>query len=210
MRKGIIFDLDGTLWDATAQITPSWNEVFARYPEYGAHLTLGVTKSLMGKTMEEIAAVIFPQMAGQKRNAIIKECCDFEITYLEKYGGVLYPRLTETLAELSLNYSLFIVSNSQDGYVQTFLKFHRLGRYFADIEMAGRTGLSKGGNIKLLAARNALERAVYVGDTAGDQQAANLAGVPFVWAKYGFGQVTGAEYEIDKFGALPELVRKIL
>jgi phosphoglycolate phosphatase len=159
MKQGLIFDLDGTLWDATAQITPSWNEVFARYPEYGAHLTLGVTQSLMGKTMEEIAAVIFPKVEEAKRNSIIKECCDFEITYLEKYGGVLYPRLKETLAELAGRYLLFIVSNSQDGYVQTFLKRHELGGYFADIEMSGRTGLDKGGSIRLLAGRNGLERA---------------------------------------------------
>jgi phosphoglycolate phosphatase len=62
---------------------------------------LRATKDLMGKTMEEIAAVIFPKVEEAKRNSIIKECCDFEITYLEKYGGVLYPRLEETLAELA-------------------------------------------------------------------------------------------------------------
>ena len=210
MKKGLIFDLDGTLWDATAQITPSWNEVFARYPEYGTHLTLGVTKSLMGKTMEEIAAVLFPKVEEEKRNSIIKECCDFEITYLEKYGGVLYPHLEETLAELAGGYLLFIVSNSQDGYVQTFLKRHELGRYFADIEMSGRTGLDKGGSIRLLAGRNGLERAAYVGDTAGDQKGAQLAGLPFVWASYGFGLVKNADYEIREFAELPELARVIL
>ena len=210
MKKGLIFDLDGTLWDATAQITPSWNEVFARYPELGIKLDLTRTKSLMGKTMEEIAAVIFPTLAEKKRNGIIKECCDFEITYLERYGGVLYPGLEETLKVLSADYQLFIVSNSQDGYVQTFLQRHELGRYFADIEMSGRTGLNKGGNIRLVVQRNGLDRAAYVGDTTGDQEGARLAGIPFVWAKYGFGQVANADREIENFTELPVLARELL
>ena len=30
MRQGIIFDLDGTLWDATSQIVNAWNNVIAK------------------------------------------------------------------------------------------------------------------------------------------------------------------------------------
>lgn len=40
--------------------------------------------------------------------------------------------------------------------------------------------------------RNHLRRPVYVGDTAMDQEAARLAGIPFLHAAYGFGKVEGA------------------
>jgi phosphoglycolate phosphatase len=37
-------------------------------------------------------------------------------------------------------------------------------------------------------ARNGLKKAVYVGDTAGDEKAARDAGCSFIHAAYGFGQ----------------------
>ena len=36
MNKGILFDVDGTLWDSAAQVAESWNEVLARYPPFGS------------------------------------------------------------------------------------------------------------------------------------------------------------------------------
>ena len=72
------------------------------------------------------------------------------------------------------------MSNCQDGYVPAFLHAHKLGQYFADIEMSGRTGLDKGSNIKLIMERNNIESAVYIGDTEGDEKAARFAGIPFI------------------------------
>mgnify|MGYP000694851363 CR=1 FL=1 len=38
MNKGILFDVDGTLWDSAAQVAESWNEVLARYPVWESGL----------------------------------------------------------------------------------------------------------------------------------------------------------------------------
>jgi histidinol phosphatase-like enzyme len=40
---------------------------------------------------------------------------------------------------------------------------------------------------------------IYVGDTAGDQKAAKAAGIPFVYARYGFGEVEEYDFAIDSF-----------
>ena len=40
MKKGIIFDLDGTLWDATEQMLPAWNKVLLRYAPDREPMTL--------------------------------------------------------------------------------------------------------------------------------------------------------------------------
>ena len=47
-EKGIIFDLDGTLWSTSAQIVPAWNEVLLRK---GLPLiTVEQMNSFMGKS----------------------------------------------------------------------------------------------------------------------------------------------------------------
>ena len=118
---------------------------------------------------------------------------------MEKEEGTLYGNVENVLQELSQKYKLYIVSNCQDGYIEVFYKYHNLEKYFLDYENPGRTGLSKGENINLIIERNNLSNPVYVGDTEGDLKAARFAGIPFVYAKYGFGQVSEYELVIDNF-----------
>ena len=65
--------------------------------------------------------------------------------------------------------------------------------------------MPKGENIQLLMERNGVEGAVYVGDTQGDREAAELAGIPFVYAAYGFGDANGYDHRIERFDGLLEL-----
>ena len=72
-------------------------------------------------------------------------------------------------------------------------------KYFTDIEWSGVTGMSKGENNKLIMKRNNINTAVYVGDTIKDKESADVAGIPFIFARYGFGQVDEYDYVIDEF-----------
>ena len=60
--------------------------------------------------------------------------------------------------------------------------------YFDDIQCWGDNMVPKGENNKLIMQRNGITRAVYVGDTSGDEQSARVAGIPFIFAAYGFGE----------------------
>lgn len=209
-KKGIIFDLDGTLWNASTQVVPAWNIVLNRHSELDKQITINDMKGFMGKTINVIAEIMFPEMDLEKSVEILKECCNEEQRYLRKHGGILYPKLNETLKLLSENYSLYIVSNCQDGYVQAFLDYHKLWSYFKDIEMSGRTGKSKGENIKIIIERNKLNESVYVGDTNGDLEGANYAGIPFIYAEYGFGQLDNMKYSINNILDINRIIGSIL
>lgn len=195
MYQGIIFDLDGTLWDSTRQILPAWNAVLRRCGK-DRRLTCKDMEGFMGKTAAQIAALMLPEEPLEESISIVKECCQEELSYLEEHGGTLYAGLRPTLSHLSASHRLFIVSNCQEGYIEAFLKAHDLGHYFKDFQCEGHTGRSKGENIKAVMARNHLVSAVYVGDTQGDLDASDAAGVPFIHAAYGFGQVCRCVPEI--------------
>lgn len=205
MIDSIIFDLDGTLWDASEEVCVAWNNVIAKYPNINKFVTVEDLAGCFGLPLGEISVKLFPEQDPEVRIALLEEFCTSEQAYLGERGGRLYDRLEETLEKLREKYKLFIVSNCQDGYIECFFKAHGLERYFADIECAGVTGLTKGENIKLVIERNRLKSPVYVGDTEGDAEAAKAAGIPFVYARYGFGQVGEYWRAIDRFEELLNL-----
>ena len=187
---GIIFDLDGTMWDTRKPICEAWNIILSRHEEI--HRTPIVETDLndcMGLPMYDIAAKLFPQEQEQVRNALMDELCTFENGYLAERGGILYPQLAETLYTLSMKYPLYIVSNCQDGYIESFLTAHLMSDFFRDTECWGR-------------------RFVYVGDTAGDAKSAKDAGIDFIYAEYGFGDVSKDCYvaKIESFAELAEIL----
>lgn len=205
----IIFDLDGTLWDSRMAICDIWKDVLSKHNAGKSEITLEEMKNSMGRQIHEIAAMYFPDLDEEFRMSLMNECCHIQTTYLAQYGGILYDNLESTLKELSKKYKLFIVSNCQDGYIEAFLTYHKLGKYFTDYECPGRTGLSKGENNKLIIQRNNLKSPIYVGDTQGDADSAKFAQIPFVFAEYGFGNVSEYNYVIQQFKDLIDLDKKI-
>ena len=203
MKTGIMFDMDGTLWDSTKEICYTWNEVLK---EYGVGLSMEHLQSLMGKTMDVIAENVMPEKSIEERKEIFDRCLQVENEYLEKHGGILYPQLEETLKVLKETYPLYIVSNCQSGYIEAFLKYYKFEKYFDDFECFGNTGKGKTYNQKLVAERNQLDRVIYVGDIQGDYEATKEAGFEFIHAAYGFGTVDADVKRLKAFSELPKVL----
>ncbi|MDR3602616.1 MAG: HAD family hydrolase [Desulfosporosinus sp.] len=198
----IIFDLDGTLWNSLEGICKAWKTILVNYPTDTKVVTPEDMQGCMGLPINEIGKRLFPDLDDEFQMKLLKEFCATEQVYLEEHGGILYPKLEETLKKLSEKQKLFIVSNCQDGYIQCFFKAHKLDKYFNDFECWGVTGLSKGENNKIIMERNNLKKPIYVGDTNGDAESANVVEIPFVYARYGFGNVEKYDYVIDSFEEL--------
>lgn len=203
MKKGILFDLDGTLWDSSREVAISWQEALEKREDVDKEITMEMIQGVMGKSMYEIADLLFGEYDLEVRRGLLDYCCQEENKYIRLHGGRLMEGLEATLQRLKdLGYHLYIVSNCQVGYIEAFLEFHKLADYFEDFESFGATGREKGYNIRLVAERNHLQQAVYVGDTQGDYLAATEAGLPFIHAKTGYGTV---EAEVPRITALAEL-----
>lgn len=210
MKKGILFDLDGTLWDSSAQVTMAWNEAIAEEGR-SERFTVDDMHNFMGRTIEVIAAMMFPEEPAEEQMRLIMHCTKNEYAYLGGHYGVLYAGEEEILRTLAKDYALGIVSNCQDGYVQLYLNPAENGftEVFYDFECSGRTGKSKGQNIRLVMERQGITDCVYVGDTQGDCDAAKEAGIPFIHAAYGFGKVDSSAAVLNDLRELPEVIGKL-
>ena len=82
-------------------------------------------------------------------------------------------------------------------------------KYFIDYEEWGRTFLSKAENIKLVMGRNGEDKGIYVGDIQKDSDSAHAAGVPCIYAAYGFGEISDAIATINSFDELPAVLEEL-
>ncbi len=208
-KQAVIFDLDGTLWDSTERLAEIWSRVQEEYARISRRLTVQDIRPLMGKQMDAIAAALWPELPQERQLELIKLCGEAETESLRKTGGILYDGVEEVLKILREKYNLMIVSNCQAGYIPAFLEGHKLGSYFCDFEEANRIGKSKADNIRLVMERNKIKHAVYIGDTEGDETASKQAGIPFIFASYGFGQVVNPDEIIKNFREIPACVGRI-
>ena len=199
---GIIFDLDGTLWDSTEAVATAWNIALEQKTNLERHVTGKELRGLFGKPLEEIFTNLFPDMNREELMKMAKVLYEYQHQYLESHPCGLYDNVEQVMRELAKKYPLFIVSNCQAGYIEVFLKATGLGDVITDHTCPGDTGEFKAENIRSIMKKNQLEHVVYVGDTGGDKKACDKAQVPMIFAEYGFGNVREPWMTIQKFEEL--------
>lgn len=134
---GIIFDLDGTLWDSCRSVAESWHLTLTWRFGIKEAPSLSEIQSIMGMTASEIARALFTGI-GEDPAYIFEVCGKEECDYLSTHGGIVYPGVEEMLQALSRRHPLFLVSNCQNGYIESFFRFTGFQQYFTDYECEGR------------------------------------------------------------------------
>lgn len=182
----MIFDMDGTLWDAVATYTKAWNVYFA-----SKNIKLSVTKefldSLMGLEESKYLAEVIPQFDPAARKSIYERVIELQYELIDTEGGVLYADVVAELKKLSSKYKLFIVSNCPEFTIKHFIKWAKIEEYITDSLAHGQNYQAKSHNIGLIINKHQLRNPIYIGDTDSDRKQSELAGLPFVFMEYGFG-----------------------
>ncbi|MES3017000.1 MAG: HAD family hydrolase [Bacteroidota bacterium] len=205
----LIFDLDGTLWDASESCAKAWNDLLTELGITEYTIDGPAIRAVSGLSIDKVFKEHFTFIPENMRASLLEAYKPKESEYMKRFGGKLYPNVKEVLKELSVHYKLFVVSNCLSGYIENFIEFNTLEGIFSDHECSGRTGQAKSENIKSIVERNKLTSPVYIGDTIWDYDAATAAGVPFIFAAYGFGKVDNAECEVNEFEGIKSLFRPV-
>ena len=190
--ESLIFDIDGTLWDSRALVAEGYNLQLHDEGLDDYFVDAQRLRPLFGKVMTAIADELFPHLPPEKRYGLMERCMERENRYLaENECRIGYEGIKETLEYLSQTHRLFIVSNSQQGYPELCIRKLGLEKLISGHLCFGDTGTTKGQTIKALMERHGIHSAIYIGDTQGDYEATLEAGIPFLWADYGFDTPAG-------------------
>lgn len=210
MKPAIIFDLDGTLWDATYAFKTVYDikckrenvEIIYDHKDFC---------EIMGSTPEMVIEKMHRDSNWSK-----EECIKFfkpfyleTLEYIKKNGCTLYPKEEETLSILSKQYDLYIVSNGSKGYVEMYFSTSKLDKYFKGYLQSGDTNLTKADNIKKLLNDYQIDKAIYVGDTYLDYLECKKANIDIIYASYGFGKMTDYKYKLNKISDLLDIKDKL-
>ena len=202
MIDAVVFDLDGTLWDTSVSCAVAWNRVLARHRIPFRPITEHDVRGVTGRPHEECIRAVFAGLREAHIATLAAETQTADNQAIAELGGQLFGDVDAGIRRLAARYPLYIVSNCQSGYIETFFQWSRLGGCFRDFECWGNTGLSKPQNLRVLIDRNQLRHPVFVGDTPNDQTAARDSSIPFLHAAYGFGHCPTPDHSFPSFDAL--------
>ena len=191
----IVFDLDGTLIDSARDLADAIGEMLESYGSPALPLDTVVT--MVGE-----GAPVLVSRAVQ-RSGLAVPVDDALARFLSMYDRRLmnhtrpYPGMIETLGIVLRRGPLAVLTNKPLGPSIGLLEAFGMRGYFSRV-IGGDSEYGRKPDPAGLLSLQALapgEQLVMIGDSPADWKAAVQAGVPFVFAKYGFGA--------SKFGAEP-------
>ena len=199
----LIFDMDGTLWDAVDTYTESWNVVFKKL---NINRTMEREQLLerIGWDGNKVMLAVLPEFDEDKRKEIYNDVNAVRRQLLPQNGGLLYDGVLDGIKQLASKYQLFILSNCGKGIIRLFIDWADIDDYISDEIAYGVNSMPKHHNIKLLVDTHQLKNPVYIGDTAGDSEQSRHAGIPFVFVSYGFGTTDDYDLKFDDFKSLTD------
>jgi phosphoglycolate phosphatase len=196
----LIFDIDGTLWNASSANAKGWN---LGLEELGMsqRVTPRQIESVSGYPYEKCMDILLP---GERVNhpELFSVFARREAEVVATDGGVFYDGALDGVTRLAREYRVFLVSNCEEWYLNLFLRFSRLGSVLSGTDCHGMSGMAKDEMLRRMARDYRLNRPVYIGDTAADEEAAARAAMAFIHAAWGFGKPLGAPKSVSSFADL--------
>jgi phosphoglycolate phosphatase len=207
----IIFDVDGTLFEAHRITVPAVQRSLAAFglpaPEAKA------ITAWFGKPLEEYHAWLASLCPPDLASTVIART-DREELELIVSDGRLYPGVPEMLATLhAQGHVLATSSNAPQDYFDQVLERHGIRRYFAMPLCRGTEFADKRAMVAAIMARHAARPAIVIGDRRDDVDSAHANGALAIGAAYGFpleGELESADAHVTRADELPSIIDALI
>jgi phosphoglycolate phosphatase len=215
MSPSLILDLDGTIVDSVPDLAAALNRLMAK-----RHLDPFSHAAVTAMVGDGAAALVARAFAARRQPPDAAALADF----LADYGANaaretrLYPGVEASLRELADDgWRLAICTNKPEAPARSLLAALRIDHFFASVGGGDSFPARKPDPAHLLAtlaaAGGAPDRAVMAGDHHNDVKSALDAGIPAIFAAWGYGTpaMAGSAAAIaHAFTELPGLARGVL
>lgn len=216
----LLIDLDGTLVDTVADLTVALNRLLT--DEGHDPLPESTVRKLVGRGAPKLVERSFDslgvEIAPQRLQPLVKR-------FLEVYEAAPaahsrpYHGVEDTLLSWRRDgHTLAVCTNKPQTSSEIILREMGLADHFAAVGGGDRFSVRKphGGHLHetVALAGGSIERAVMIGDSATDLEAARHAGVPVVLVDYGYSNAPvrslGADAVVSEFASIPGILPRLM
>lgn len=215
MKKSIIFDMDGTLFQTEMILEESLNQTLQQLNGLGIHYITNPVdkyKELMGVPLDEVwkSLLLQPSEKNVKSaNEIFQKAL---IACIQSDKGILYDHVEEVLEYITAkNYEIFIASNGDVDYLNTIYVKYQFEKYIKnvysinEIESSSKTDLVQ----HIIKEENTNPQFI-VGDRLSDFMAGKENNIEVIGCKFYFSkeeELMKADYVVNSLKELKSIIK---
>ncbi|MET3683463.1 adenosylhomocysteine nucleosidase [Alkalibacillus flavidus] len=191
MKQGIIFDMDGTLFQTDQILEGALEDTFDHLRSLGKWE--GVTpleeyRKIMGVPLPVVWETLLPEHSETDRAIVDTYFLERLIEQINQGKGALYPHVKATFQNLKAKgYDLFIASNGLVDYLNAIVRYYQLDRWVTEtFSIQQIDSDDKADLVRTILDQYAITDGAVVGDRSSDIRAAEENGLTAIGCQFDF------------------------
>ncbi|WP_017725835.1 HAD hydrolase-like protein [Halalkalibacterium ligniniphilum] len=191
MKRAIIFDMDGTLFQTNMILELSLNDAFDHLRNkkmWFSETPIKEYRKIMGVPLPKVWETLLPDFSSEVRNEMDSVFLESLIINIRAGKGMLYPNTIETLVYLKKKkYKIFIASNGLVNYLNTIVDTYKLNSIIDEtFSIEQIESYNKSDLVNHIKEKYEISEGAVVGDRISDIKAASDNNLISIGCKFDF------------------------